>query len=111
PNPNDHRFERDSFKLLLQLIYSVSSKRDKTKDDEAGSKPAVDFEDMLATLQVGFVAMNADGKILYANKAAPLRVDSDGNSSLELLFDQNDDLDSWVKECSEHSVRGEKIWQ
>lgn len=111
PNPNDRHFERDGFKPLLQLVYTISSKRGQPSEDEADSKPKVDFDDILSTLPVGFIAMNAEQRIIYANKAAPVRVDSDGNSSLELLFDKNDDLEKWIKECSEHSVHAEKIWQ
>lgn len=111
PNPNDRHFERDGFKPLLQLVYSISSKRGQAGDTEVENKPRLDFDDILATLPVGFVAMNADGKIVYANKAAPVRIDPEGGTSLELLFDKNDDLTTWVKECSEHSVHAEKIWQ
>src|SRR5690606_4235292 len=49
--------------------------------------------------------------ITYANNAAPVRIDSDGNSSLDLLFDTNDNLDKWLDECSKRSVHAEKIWQ
>ncbi len=112
PNPNDRHFEQDGFKPLLQLVYAVSSQRDnKQEGGESDDTTSVNFEDILSTLPVGFVAMNADGKIIYANKAAPVRVDSDGNSNLELLFDQNDTLEKWVAECNERSVHGEKIWQ
>src|SRR5690606_29883612 len=55
--------------------------------------------------------MDANKKILYANKAAPIRVDPDGNSFLELLFDKRDDLDTWIAECNERSVHAERMWQ
>ena len=103
PNPNDRHFERDGFKPLLQLVYTISSKRNKPSS-EMDTAPKIDFDDMLATLPVGFVAMDSDGKILYANKAAPVRIDPDGNTSLELLFEESDSLKKWVQECSERSV-------
>lgn len=112
PNPNDRHFERDGFKPLLQLVYTISANREApvNSEDEAG-RPTVNFNDALATLPVGFVVLNQDRKIVYANKAAPVRVDSDGNSNLELLFDLNDDLNTWLEKCSEKSVQAEKIWQ
>ncbi len=113
PNPNDSYFEHDGFKPLLQLVYSISADRavaNKIKD-EVDAKPDVNLGDALATLPVGFVILDQNRKIIYANKAAPVRTDSDGNSSLELLFDQNDNLDKWLNECSERSVSAERIWQ
>lgn len=111
PNPNDRHFERDGFKPLLQLVYTISSKRNNLDEDKNTDQPKVDFDDALATLPVGFVVMNADGKILYANKAAPVRIDQEGNTALELLFEQSDSLTKWIKECTEHSVHAEKVWQ
>lgn len=113
PNPNDRHFERDGFKPLLQLIYSVSASRGEEKDteEETASKPLVDLAEALSTLPVGFVILDQNRTIIYANKAAPVRIDSDGNSSLELLFDKRDNLDTWLDECSERSVHAERIWQ
>ncbi len=112
PNPNDRHFERDGFKPLLQLVYSISSQRERAKEQgQAATGPVVDFPDILSTLPVGFVALDAAGNIMYANKAAPIRVDSDGKSSLELLFDQNDTLEAWIEECAERTVHADKIWQ
>src|SRR5690606_437668 len=110
PNPNDRHFERDGFKPLLQPVYSISSNRNKAEDAAVTDRAAVDFDDILSTLPLGFVVMNSDSKILYSNKAAPVRINSDGNRSLELLFDNNDDLKKWVKECTERSVHAEKVW-
>lgn len=112
PNPNDRHYERDGLKPLLQLVYAVSSGRIEAKTEgEETAQPAVDFKDILSTLPVGFVVLNQQREIIYANTAAPIRVDSDGNSSLELLFDRSDNLDNWLNDCSERSVSAEKIWQ
>jgi signal transduction histidine kinase len=50
------------------------------------------------------------GKIIYSNSAAPIYIDTDGNQHLKLLFKPNDTLESWLKQCQESSVSGEKIW-
>lgn len=111
PNPNDKHFERDGFKPLLQLVYAISSGRAAPNDAVDTSQKTVNFDDVIATLPVGFVVMDQNREITYANKAAPVRIDSDNNTSLELLFDKNDDLTTWLNECSERSVHAEKIWQ
>ena len=111
PNPNDRHFERDGFKPLLQLVYSTSSRSGEKNPNHTETEPAVDFADVLATLPIGFVVLNQEQKIIYANKAAPVRTDSDGNSSLELLFEKGNDLNTWLKECGDNSVHAAKIWQ
>ena len=112
PNPNDRHFERDGFKPLLQLVYSRSADQPATgATSDGAAAPLVDVADALATLPVGFVILDQNRSIIYANKAAPIRVDSDGNSSLELLFDKSNDLNTWLDECNERSVQAEKIWQ
>src|SRR5690606_7324869 len=57
-----------------------------------------------------FVILDQNRSIIYANKAAPVRTDTEGKSSLELLFDKTDDLNTWLDECSERSVQAEKVW-
>lgn len=113
PNPNDRHFERDGFKPLLQLVYSISADRPvadaSAKDAVVG--PSINLADALSTIPVGFVVLDQNRTIIYANQAAPVRTDSDGNSTLDLLFDKNDNLNAWLDECSEKSVQAEKIWQ
>lgn len=112
PNPNDRHFERDGFKPLLQLVYSISSQRiTEDNTEETSAKPVVDLASILATLPVGFVVLNSERSIIYANQAAPVRIDQNGNTSLELLFDAKDSLDTWLRDKAEHSVHAEKIWQ
>lgn len=110
PNPNDRHFERDGFKPLLQLVYTISSKQDSPAKTE-GKKSGVNFSDTLAGLPIGFVMMDGNLHISYANKAAPVRLDKDGISRLELLFDPKDSLEAWVQKCKENSVHAEKMWQ
>lgn len=110
PNPNDKHFERDGFKPLLQLVYSVSAERiDPSRP--TSEEPAVDLDAALSSLPVGFVVFDEDRNIIYANEAAPIRIDSDGNKSLELIFDKSDNLESWIDERHEKDVHAEKIWR
>lgn len=111
PNPNDKHYERDGLKPLLQLIYSVSSERASGGNNGDEVNPQVNIDEALATLPVGFIALNQERQVIYANKAAPIRVDSDGNQNIELLFDKSDDLNAWIDKCSQSSVQAEKIWQ
>ncbi len=111
PNLNAPHFERDGFRPLLQLIYTLA-----TSDNTA--KPAVEenaqpsqLGAILDTTSTGVVALNSSRQVLYANKAAPVHTDPSGATILDLVFQEEDTLERWIKDCDEHAVHGEQIWQ
>lgn len=123
PNPNDARFARSGFKQVLQTIYQLAS-----DDAPAAATPTASTPTTTTTAAVpvtspvhlieaalneticGFVVMNHDRKITYANKAAPIRIDQTGLSSLELLFSGDDTIDAWLDECDKSAVHAEHTW-
>lgn len=54
--------------------------------------------------------MNAQHSIIYANKAAPVHVTTDGATQLSLLFNGSDTLEAWLAECESSAVHAEKTW-
>jgi signal transduction histidine kinase len=127
PNPNEAHFERSGLKPVLQTVYQLASdvkdpieegaQRATTPSTSATktSPPATkteanSLESALNETPAGFVAFNKDRVITYANKAAPIRVDTDGTKSLELLFSDHDNLFTWWDECEKSAVHAEKIW-
>lgn len=128
PNPNEEQFEKNGFKPVLQTIYQLASdikdpiEEGDTKSPIAtalatpnqtiSSDPAVQTALSTALDQTicGFVIMNPERKIVYANKATPLRVDTNGVQSLNLLFGENDTIEKWWDECEESAVHAEKTW-
>ncbi len=110
PNPNARHYERDGFKPLLQLIYTLSA--GKQEEGSAVSvRPDVDFSAALADLPVGFIALNSQRQVIYANKAAPIRTDNAGIASIDVLFDNDVSLDAWLDDCASHAVHAEHLWQ
>lgn len=115
PNPNDKRYAKNGFKEALQTIYELSSS---SKGDVAGETPESivqsinnnPVESALDSTSCGFVILNHERKIIYANKPAPISVDSSNNSSISLLFNGKDTLDAWLDECEQYSVHDERIW-
>ena len=116
PNPNARHFESDGFKPLLQLIYQLAAdEKTEEQQNEAASAPSLNqakrFDTALNNTAAGFVIMHANGTVLYANKNAPSHTAADGQIQLELLFDEKPSLETWLKECEEHSVHAEYTWQ
>lgn len=123
PNPNEEQFEKNGFKPVLQTIYQLAAD---TPDPIAEQVPnasngitqnAARFESSRTSIEAaldaalcGFVAMDRNRTIVYANKATPLRVDTNGVRSLELIFNENDTIDTWWDECEKNAVSAEKKW-
>lgn len=117
PNPNDARFARTGFKEVLQTIYQLASDNsDRATSVKANSKkvstesPNKVLEAALNETSVGFVVMNHERKIIFANKAAPVNINQAGESELELIFNGNNTIDRWLAEIEQTAVHAEHTW-
>lgn len=112
PNPNARHFERDGFKPLLQFIYELAAdKKDPKIEATDGQKPLIDFAAALDNAAAGFIVLDANGTLIYANEKAPVHTDSEGITHIDLLTNDDFDLETWLKECEEKSVHTEMSWQ
>lgn len=114
PNPNARHFESDGFKPLLQLIYKLAA-HEGSSDQEAlpteAKKSLIDLSAALDNTAAGFIVLDTEGRVIYANDKAPVQTDGDGAATIDLLRDDDFNLEAWLKECEEKSVRTEKTWQ
>lgn len=111
PNPNARHFERDGFKPLLQLIYEMAAD---TKEGEvvttSTDKVTTDFAAALENTSAGFMVLNAKQEVLFANSKAPVHTDPDGKQVIDLIFEEDVTLESWLKDCEEHAVHADHTW-
>jgi two-component system phosphate regulon sensor histidine kinase PhoR/two-component system sensor histidine kinase VicK len=124
PSPNETRFEKNGFKPVLQTIYQLASNvKDPIIEGGQGSATAVGPQAHTSTGSVqsvvgaaldqaicGFVVMNQQRQIIYASQASPLKVDTNGTQSIDLIFNENDTIDTWWDECEATAVHAEKTW-
>ena len=125
PNPNDEHYAKNGFKEALQTIYELSSQTIKPDAPILSSSSATNvyvapvsvtvpttdpIKSALDATTCGFVILNHDRTIAYANKAAPIHVDSDNKSTLSLLWNGNNTLDSWLNDCEQNAVHAEHVW-
>lgn len=112
PNPNSNAYAKVGFKKVLQTVYELGSSR-----DEKAEKPELDspkqkmLERALSSTTTGFVVLNHKGKVLYSNKAAPVRTNQSGHEELQLYFNNEQSLDDWIAQCEENEVHAQKIWR
>jgi len=112
PNPNDERFVRNGFKSLLQTLYQLASARDQEKSDDDDARQATKdaIQAALDATVCGFVTLDQQRHVTFANKAAPTNVTKDGETILALLFPQNNTLDQWLDNCDQSAVHAENSW-
>lgn len=115
PSPNQTSFEKSGLKPVLQTVYQLAADTPdpiaEGVDDKAVAPSAkAIIENALDATICGFVIMGQDRKITYANKATPIKVDTGGVQSLDLLFNDNDTLEKWWDECNTSAVHAEKTW-
>lgn len=125
PNPNEAHFQKSGFKPVLQTLYQLAAdtpdpiaQADGTKtaglSAQSGSTLAsasrTAVEAALDATICGFAVLNKDRAIAYANKATPIRVDTNGVQSLELIFNEHNSLEDWWNECEQTAVHAEKTW-
>jgi signal transduction histidine kinase len=113
PNPNARHFERDGFKPILQLVYKLAlgDTGDKPATTSESQLPVTAISAALDNTDVGFIIMNEQGVITYANPKAPVHTTPEGSRVIDLLFDDTFTLDAWLKECEQHAVHSEHTWK
>ena len=112
PNPNARHFERDGFKPLLQLVYKLAvgdNTEGRIETDQQA--PLQTITTALENTAIGFIIMDGLGQVTYANPKAPVHTDPDGKTVIDLLFDDDRDLNAWLKECEQHAVHSERTWK
>lgn len=113
PNPNARHFERDGFKPILQLIYELASdeKKEIASTEVAVRPPETRLSKAIDNTSVGFMILNAEQDVLFANSHAPVHTGPDNKKVIDLMFDDELTLTDWLKECEEHAVHAEHSWQ
>ncbi len=111
PNPNATRYEKNGLKPLLQLIYELSSNQQEVKANEKEEAETLDFSTILNETSTAIIFMDTDGKVVYANKAAPVKVTADGGMELDIVIDNDPSVVEWLKDLNETNIHAERTWK
>lgn len=105
PEPNTD----PAIRYATQMLYDLALKRNKTTDKKQVSSVSV-AQKAVNMSNCGFIALDSAQKIIFANDSAPISVDSDGTKKLKLLFNGNDNIESWLVKCVKDEVKADHIW-
>ena len=111
PNVNATYYERTGIKGMVDTVYSLALKDSAGTDrPEKLDTPLEITNAILGAFPCGIIALDEDRNVIYANEHAPVEQDSEGNTSIKLLFQGDDSLDSWLTNSEISSVASEHIW-
>lgn len=108
PNPNAYEYDNDGFKEVLQTVYELAAKN----NTPAAPAATIDSSimDGLDNMSPGLVIMDKDHKVIYANRHAPIRKDTEDNDVLDLLFPEHDSLTNWLEKSVRNKLSAERTW-
>lgn len=112
PNPNKEEFQKNGLGPLLQTIYQLSTDKHQgvvATAEQSGTAQA-NLDTALHEASVGFIVLDKNRQVTYANPKAPIHTDPDGSIIIDLMFENGHTLNDWLDECEEHTVHAENVW-
>lgn len=113
PNPNKEEFQKNGLGPLLQTIYELATGKKETAVVVPAGTPVVaeaNLNTALAEASVGFIVLDKNRQVTYANPKAPIHVDPDGSTIIDLLFENGHTLNDWLDVCDKSAVHAENVW-
>ncbi len=113
PNPNSKHYEKTGFKTALQAVYEASPV-EAVSDTGLAVTPSeaktTFLTQSLNHTSCGVVILNSHKQVIFANGAAPIARDVDGENRLALDFLNEQTIDEWLEEVSHHDIKAERRW-
>lgn len=111
PNINGTRHEKTAMKDMIDVIYRLATSLKPSPDMQTEDEKTQEV--MLSVLQklpFGVTALNDKLEVVYANTAAPVLTSDRGETSIQLMFQQDDTLEMWVQKNAGQSITSSKNW-
>jgi two-component system phosphate regulon sensor histidine kinase PhoR len=107
PNINGTYHERTGLKPMVETIYNltVNGPTKPAQSTSSGLESTI-----LDKLPSGVIALDANRKIIFANGSAPVQTNSKGEKSIQLIFENEDKLDSWLTHAEKNAVSETHAW-
>lgn len=113
PYINKPQYEKNGLKALVQTIYDLALKDPadlNMQSKEIATMNSDNAMTILNALPVGVIGLDPDGKVAFANKNAPIRIDTAGKQEIELLFNKDESLTHWLTASQIEKLRDTHTW-
>lgn len=110
PNPNYYDTSQDGFKEILQTVYEMSASRSAAPEETTESNVDDTILTGLNNTKTGIIIMDKNHDIIYHNKYAPVRKNTEDRDAIDLLFPEYETLSSWLSSEVRNKLKAEKTW-
>lgn len=110
PNLNGTRHEKTALKDMIDTIYRLATGIDNDKEMPLDDLRLKTMMGLIEDFPFGIVALSGEGKVVYANKLAPLTTDSSGKRVLRLMFEGKETFETWLESAPTHGIGELKAW-
>jgi two-component system phosphate regulon sensor histidine kinase PhoR/two-component system sensor histidine kinase VicK len=101
--------EHTGLKALVQTVYELAVSVPKKYEDSPSDTNNLAGQ-ILEDLPCGVIAVGKGGQIVYANRLAPTAKTPEGETAVELHFEQNNSLATWLDEARANKVHDNQLW-
>lgn len=108
PNLNGTMHERTGFKMMVDTIYGVATRNPQTVAPDSGLSALQ--ATLLDKLPGGVIALDEARSIKYANETAPVVTNEAGQKHIQLMFSDDNTLESWLSLVESSQVSASKTW-
>lgn len=111
--------ERSGLKDLVQVVYELAvasppaakpAESAQADQPEQPAEPSDFFKHMADITPCGIIVIDTKGKVSYANQIAPTSPTPAGDRSVDLIFEQTNNLTTWLTEARTNKVRDVHTW-
>jgi signal transduction histidine kinase len=110
PNPNTKQYAKSGLRNILQYIYELGSGSARQGTTRKNTKAGATLEAAFNDTSAGIVLCDEDGRVLFANASAPVRITTDETKELELEFYTDTTITEWLADCQKRAVKAERVW-
>lgn len=109
PNPNRAQYERDGFHDILQTVYELAARGEK-EPVAAPITPDTVLATGIDSTTTGIAILDSDHNVVYSNRSAPVRTNTEGKTVLDLIFPEDNSLEEWLETADKNKLSAENQW-
>lgn len=95
---------------LIQKVYDLSAGQHTSQASASSTDSTSAIITALDKSPLGVLILDASQSIVFANSQVPVRIDTSGKKTLDLIYDDTDTIESWIEHSSQSTVHAERLW-
>jgi signal transduction histidine kinase len=110
PNINEPRHEKSGLKAMVQTIYDLAIGNTQVAKQQTNELGGDFASHLLNDAPCGIIALDKTHRVIFSNHAAPVHTDSQQQGVVDLIFADDDSLQTWLADSEANKVQDTKTW-